>query len=160
MQHHRSPQLLGNLHRTVPVHFKDLHPYRTVRLLQLPRNIQTDITSTGDQNTPRALFFVAEDLERAHHLIRLADHVGIILDKQLVIAARHEQSIPATGRNHHRRQVRKQLAQLLERRVDNRAVLITAYTDEHRLIIRERNGFERSRLAQPPHDHFAHFDLR
>ncbi len=120
----------------------------------------TDIAAAGDDDALGHRLLVAEDTQRAHHLLARAHDIDLVADQHGIGRARHEQIAAAHDADDDRLQVGKQLGELRQRRIDHRAVLVAADADHDHLAIGELDRVEGAGQLKTAQHHTADLDLR
>jgi len=160
MQHDRIAELVRHHHGPRSIALDELHLGLRLYILDRPGDVIADIAGAGDHQSARFLFLVSEQTERAPGVFALADDIGKIADQQLVGGASHLQPAIAIDRSNRRHEVGKELAQLLQRRVEDRAVLHALDRHHGDVIVGKADDVCGAEEGNAPQHHLADLDLR
>ena len=86
-------------------------------------NLIADIAAANHDDTARFAFFMAENFQRSFGVAAGGDQKGLIANLNRIVEIRHINFLITAQPDHNGLQVRKQARQLVERRINNRAVL-------------------------------------
>ena len=101
-----------------------------------------------------------EKAKRSADIVALTDDIGQIACFELVAGMRDEKFLVTPDTHHGRIQIRKQFAQLIERRIDDRAVLQTFDRHHHDRIVGETHRIGCPRKRDPAQHDLADLDFR
>ena len=127
--------------------------------LDLLRQQQRDRAATADQEPARGILLVPERCHGAADDLGFHDEIDVIATRQLIIAGKVERLVAAHDADDLRVQVREQLRQLLDRRVEERALRAAMHAQETHLVVGERQHLERTGYPQAVGDGARDLDL-
>ncbi len=160
VQHDRAAELFGDGDGALAGTLDDLDAHVRFAFFERPGHVEADVAAARDDDAACPHLLVPENLQRAVDLIGRGDDVGVVALFEDVERVRNDELLVAHDRDRDGRQVGKQLSELVERRVEHRAVRPARDAEQRDPSVRERYGLERARQLQAPQNHVADLDLR
>ena len=137
----------------------DLHVEAGMALLELLRQEVADIAAPDDDHPAGFGLLVPEDRHAARHMLGVHGEIDLVSYQHLVVAARHDQTGIPADRQHHDVEIGKQLRELAERSVNDRAAFLAAHGDHPHTPAAERQHVEGARHLKPAFDGAGDLDL-
>ena len=157
MQHDGAFQRLGRMFGGGAVLFDDAGADAARLGFKFLRDGKAHIATADDDDAFLLLLGLAEDVERARHVVAMGEDIGVIPREDLIARFRGKERALASEAHHHRPQCREEVGQLPERRLDDRAVIVDLDAQKLGLSIHEHLGVEGGGGRQPQHGGSGHF---
>ncbi len=129
-------------------------------LFERPCHREADIAAADDDDPLLLLRRLAEDLERAVHVLDMGEDVDLVACEELVVRIRREEPPVAAHADDDGAQRRKQIGQLPQGRVEDRAVLVKRDAQKLRLAVHEAFGVEGRRRGESLERGLGHLAFR
>ena len=123
------------------------------------RHGQADIAAAHDHQPLLLVLGLAEDLERAGDILDRGEDIGLVMGEKLVARFRREEPPVAADAHHDDPQGGKEVVQLPQGRVENRAILVQPEPHELALVAQEHLGVEGRGRRQPLQGGVGHLAL-
>ena len=149
VQHDGAFERVGGVFGDGAVELDDLGAHPVGAALERFGDREADIAAAEDHHPFLAFHFLAEDLERALRIGAVGHHVDLVAGEDLVVALGHEQRAVAAHADDDGLERREQIAELPERRVDDRAVFLDLDAEQRRLSAEEQLGVEGGGGGEP-----------
>ena len=149
-------------HKTRPlrVRLNQTHGIATGLRIQGFCNLKADIAAADNHQTPRFAFRMAENLQCPLSIRTGGDEKGFIAGLNRIVKIRHINFIISTNADGNCLQIGKQSCQLIERRINNRTVLLNRHPDHFNVAAAKTGAVKRAGQGQAPHHGLSHFRLR
>ncbi len=160
MDHYGLLQVLRHRFSALLVDLDQLQVHVRVLFLHRAREIEADVAAAHHDHPAGRLSLVPKGGHGAQQVAAVRDEVDIVTGFQFVFRGGHEAFSVPLDTNDHDVQVREQVCQLAQGRVEDRCLLVTAHADQSDLAIGQCDRVKGPGNLQPPLDRLGDLQLR